>query len=124
MAEPTTEPTIEPTSAPTVEPTVEPTAEPTTEPTIAPTAEPTANPDVLTVATQKDLESALKATATRSLTLETTAEEAFTIPAGEYKDIDLIVDTPNADIENNGTFKSITNKFPRSKLRGICLSFA
>ena len=115
---PTTEPTNEPSLAPTNEPTNEPslapsnepTVEPTTEPTIEPTVAPTANPEELTVSTQEGLESALKAKETRSLTLETTAAETFTIPEGEYNDIALVIDAPNADIENSGVFKEITIK--------------
>ena len=72
------------------------------------TVAPSANPTVRTVETQKDLENALKETGLRSLKLQTNAAEKFTIPAGQYKDMELTVNAPNADIENNGVFKTIT----------------
>lgn len=91
---------------PTVTPSAVPTAEPTATPEVTPTAKPmdtpapSTDPSVLTAATQESLEAALKEPGLRSLTLQTDAAEKFTIPAGQYKDIDLTVIAPNADIEN------------------------
>lgn len=95
------------TPTPAAEQTAAPTPDST--PTVTPSATPavTAAPADRTVATQEELEAALKETATRSLTLKTDSAEKFMIPAGEYKNIDLTVNAPNADIENNGVFQSV-----------------
>lgn len=60
-----------------------------------------------TVSTQEQLEAALKNKNLTEIVLKTDAETVFTIPAGEYKNIDFVVDAPNADVENEGTFKSV-----------------
>lgn len=73
----------------------------------APDTEQTQKEDV-TVSGQQQLEAALKNPATKTLRFQTEAEGAFTIPKADYPGIDLIVDAPNADMENNGTFKSIS----------------
>ena len=73
----------------------------------APDTEQAQKEDV-TVSSQKQLEAALKNTAAKTLRFQTEAEGAFTIPKADYSGIDLIVDAPNADMENNGTFKSIS----------------
>ncbi len=73
----------------------------------APDTEQAQKEDV-TVSSQKQLEAALKNTAVKTLRFQTEAEGAFTIPKADYPGIDLIVDAPNADMENNGTFKSIS----------------
>ncbi|KAI4449468.1 hypothetical protein C823_003997 [Eubacterium plexicaudatum ASF492] len=62
----------------------------------------------VTVSGQQQLEAALKNPATKTLRFQTEDEGAFTIPKADYPEIDLIVDAPNADMENNGTFKSIS----------------
>ena len=85
-----------------------PIASPSTEPGTEPTAAPPANQTARTVETQQDLENALKETGLRSLTLQTNSAGKFTIPAGQYKDVELTVNAPNADIENNGVFQSVT----------------
>lgn len=96
------------TPTPAAEQTAVPTPDST--PTVTPSATPavTAAPADRTVATQEELDAALKESATRSLTLKTDSAEKFMIPAGEYKNIDLTVNAPNADIENNGVFQSVT----------------
>lgn len=73
----------------------------------APDTEQAQKEDV-TVSSQKQLEAALKNTAVKTLRFQTEAEGAFTIPKADYPGIDLIVEAPNADMENNGTFKSIS----------------
>lgn len=72
-----------------------------------PDTEPALSKDV-TASSQEQLEAALKSTYTETLRFQTDAEGTFTIPKADYKGIDLIVDAPNADVVNNGTFKSIT----------------
>lgn len=62
----------------------------------------------VTVSGQQQLEAALKNPATKTLRFQTEDEGTFTIPKANYPGIDLIVDAPNADMENNGTFKSIS----------------
>lgn len=62
----------------------------------------------VTASDQAQLEAALKNADTRALRFETDAADTFTIPKADYKDIDLTVDAPNADVVNNGTFKSIS----------------
>ena len=58
------------------------------------------------VSTQAELNNALANQALTTITLKTSASESFTIAAGSYK-ADLIVDAPNADVTNNGSFRSI-----------------
>ncbi len=62
-----------------------------------------------TVSTQDELVAAL---ADSNITEITIGQDAttLTIPAGDYSNVDLIVDAPNASITNNGKFKSITIK--------------
>ncbi|MCI7131041.1 MAG: Ig-like domain-containing protein [Lachnospiraceae bacterium] len=63
-----------------------------------------------TVTTQKELNSALKNTKLKKLTIKTTKAIAFEIPEGDYSNIALVVNAPNADISNSGVFKSIDIK--------------
>lgn len=62
-----------------------------------------------TVDTQEKLEAALKETSLQSVTLKSDASAKFAIPEGNYN-MDLVVDAPNADVENRGVFKSINVK--------------
>lgn len=64
----------------------------------------------VTAATQKSLDKALKNSKVTKITLKTTAAKKFTIQAGNYGKKTLVVDAPNADVTNNGVFKSITIK--------------
>lgn len=61
-----------------------------------------------TVSTQAELDAALANANIIKLTLSTLDSETFKIPAGEYTNVDFIVNAPNADVENNATFKSVT----------------
>ncbi len=61
------------------------------------------------VTTQKELDSLL-ASGVSLITIKTDAEVSFVIANGEYKDTNLVVDAPNADVNNNGVFKSIEIK--------------
>lgn len=61
-------------------------------------------------ATQADLNAALENKNLTSITIKTDDTVDFVIPAGEYKDVDFIVDAPNSDVHNSGVFKSITIK--------------
>lgn len=63
-----------------------------------------------TVSTQAQLEKALKDSKLDKIVLKTDKEAAFKIPAGEYKKVELVVDAPNADVENEGVFKSVRIK--------------
>lgn len=63
-----------------------------------------------TVATQSQLETALSSKAVSKVSLKTDKAGTFLIPAGAYEKIDLVVDAPKADVENSGTFQSITVK--------------
>ena len=72
-----------------------------------PDTEPALSKDV-TASSQEQLEAALKSTYTETLRFQTDAEGTFTIPKADYKGIELIVDAPNVDVVNNGTFKSIS----------------
>ena len=74
--------------------------------TQTPATDPVQSGDV-TVSTQEQLEAALKHTAIETLRFQTEAEGTFTIPEADYKGTDLIVDAPNADVVNYGTFKSV-----------------
>lgn len=67
-----------------------------------------------TVATQAQLNAALKNKKITSLTIATNKNVNFTIPNGTYKNVALIVDAPKADVTNNGTFKSILVKDVKS----------
>lgn len=66
-----------------------------------------------TVTTQKELDSLLGSGAAL-ITLKTDAEAKLTIKEGEYTSQKLVVDAPNADVENNGTFKAIEIKAIKS----------
>ena len=107
---PTTKPVIEPTTQPSFETDATPAASPVTKPETNPeiSPNPSINPSEITVTTQKDLEIALKTTGIHLLTLKTDATETYVIPKGNYTDIELIVDAPNAEIDNSGIFKHIT----------------
>lgn len=61
------------------------------------------------VTTQKELDSLLGSGAAL-ITLKTTAEAEFSIKAGDYSTQKLVVDAPNADVVNNGVFKSVEIK--------------
>lgn len=63
-----------------------------------------------TVTTQAELDAALKNTAVTSITIDTTAAASLSIPSGQYNNVDLTVNAPNADVENSATFKSVTIK--------------
>ena len=107
---PTTKPVIEPTTQPSFETDATPAASPVTKPETNPgiSPNPNINPSEITVTTQKDLEIALETTGIHLLTLKTDATETYVIPKGNYTDIELIVDAPNAEIDNSGIFKHIT----------------
>ena len=62
------------------------------------------------VATQSQLNTALKNKKITSLTIETTKEVDLTIPEGDYSNVALMVNTPNGDITNHGVFQSIKIK--------------
>ncbi|MHB8132363.1 MAG: hypothetical protein ACYDEX_25705, partial [Mobilitalea sp.] len=65
--------------------------------------------DGLAVAhTQQQLDKALTSEAFKEITLATNKAETFVINKGDYLTKSLIVETPNADVENYGTFKDIT----------------
>ena len=61
------------------------------------------------VSTQEQLESLL-GSGVGLITLKTNAKAKFTIPEGNYSKQTLVVDAPNADIENKGVFKSVEIK--------------
>lgn len=66
------------------------------------------------VTSQKELVAALKNKKLENLTIRTDAAIAFEIPAGDYSNVALIVDAPNADVSNSGVFKSIDIKAIKS----------
>lgn len=70
----------------------------------------TANAVSKIVATQKELEAALKTKNLSKLTIKTDDEAAFTIPEGTYNKVALVVDAPKADVTNNAKFKSVAIK--------------
>lgn len=53
------------------------------------------------------LKSALKADGTGTIRIATDAEDSFTIPQREYSEKSLVVNAPNADVSNYGTFKEV-----------------
>jgi len=61
-----------------------------------------------TAATQAELTEALANPALTQLTFKTDSTGTFTIPAASYKNLNLVVDAPNADVVNSAAFKSIT----------------
>lgn len=84
----------------------------TTTPTTPEPTTPSVDPVQSTakVTTQTELDAALKNTAVTSITIDTTAADSFKIPSGQYNNVDLTVNAPNADVENSATFKSVTIK--------------
>ena len=61
----------------------------------------------VTVGSQKELEKALKNKSVRKITVATQGAVTFTVPQGDYSNVDLVINAPNADVINNGKFKSI-----------------
>ena len=59
------------------------------------------------VVTQSQLTEALSNDKLTSIVIETKKDVDFVVPEGEYMNIDLSVNAPNADVENHGVFKSI-----------------
>lgn len=59
------------------------------------------------VVTQSQLTKALSNDKLTSIVIETKKDVDFVVPEGEYMNIDLSVNAPNADVENHGVFKSI-----------------
>lgn len=59
------------------------------------------------VATQAQLTKALQNKKITSLMIDTKKDVDFTIPEGNYQNVSLSVNAPNADVENHGVFKSI-----------------
>ena len=59
------------------------------------------------VVTQSQLTKALNNDKLTSIVIETKKDVEFVVPEGEYTNIDLSVNAPNADVENHGVFKSI-----------------
>lgn len=59
------------------------------------------------VSTQEQLDQALQNTSLKKLTIASENAAKFVIPAGSYKNVSLIVNTPAADIENGGVFQSV-----------------
>lgn len=75
----------------------------------APTPEPE-QPTPVTeaeVSTQEQLDQALLNASLKKLTIASENAAKFVIPAGSYENVSLIVDTPAADIENSGVFRSV-----------------
>lgn len=62
------------------------------------------------VVTQVQLDSALKNKKITDLTIAPKSNIDLTIPTGNYSKVNLVVDAPNADITNNGVFKTIKIK--------------
>lgn len=61
-----------------------------------------------TVSDQTELNYALANKNITSITLNTAATSTFTIPEGDYTNVDFTVNAPNADVENHAVFKSVT----------------
>ena len=59
------------------------------------------------VVTQSQLTKALNNDKLTSIIIETKKDVDFVVTEGEYTNIDLFVNAPNADVENHGVFKSI-----------------
>ena len=68
------------------------------------------NNKITTATTQEQLNKLLKANDVEQITLSTQKALTFVIPKGNYNKTNLIVDTPNADVDNYGIFKNITIK--------------
>ena len=62
---------------------------------------------VATIATQVELDKALASKDITQITISTEEEVKFTIAAGDYLNKTLIVDAPNADVDNYAKFKNI-----------------
>ena len=62
----------------------------------------------ITVSTQPELNKALTNKAASQITINTADKVALEIHSGDYRNVDLVVDAPNADITNRGQFKTIT----------------
>ena len=60
------------------------------------------------VSTNTELNKALKDKSVSQITISTNQKIEMEIPEGDYSSVDLIVETPNADIVNRGSFKTIT----------------
>ena len=67
----------------------------------------TAKVTSLTVGSQKELEKALKNKNVTKITVATQGAVTFTVPQGDYSKVELVINAPNADVVNNGKFKSI-----------------
>lgn len=67
----------------------------------------TAKVTSLTVGSQSELEKALKNKYVTKITVATQGAVTFTVPQGDYSKVDLVINAPNADVVNNGKFKSI-----------------
>lgn len=73
--------------------------------------EPQENTEIVTeaeVSTQAELLKALANKNLKKLAIRTKDSANLTIPEGTYTGVELTVDAPASDIENNGTFQSIT----------------
>ena len=62
------------------------------------------------VSTQEEINSALAYKSIHRITIKTDKQTKLDIPKGDYSNVELVVDAPNADIINNGVFKTITIK--------------
>ena len=62
------------------------------------------------VTNQEELKKALSNKTIKKIAIKTDQKVDMTIPQGEYKSVELVVDAPKADIINNGVFKNITIK--------------
>lgn len=92
---------------------VETTQKPETQPE---PPEPETRPEIQTekiVSSQAELDAALADGNVRKITIQTDAQTAFAIAAGEHKGVELIVNAPNADVDNSGVFGSVTIKAVR-----------
>lgn len=67
------------------------------------------------VKTQAELDAALNDTNITKITINPTTAEKFVIAQKAYSSVDLIVDAPLSDVDNSGTFKSITIKNIKSE---------
>lgn len=67
-------------------------------------------PTETTVDTQEKLDAALKNKDLKKITIKTDSEASFTIAAGDYKTVELVVDAPKSDVTNNGNFNKIEIK--------------
>ena len=62
------------------------------------------------ISTQSQLDNVLNNKDITEITLTTEKETTFTIAKGDYSNKNLIVNAPNADVKNHGSFKNITVK--------------